>query len=95
VHRNDQRGRQGGKEEIAAGVMTPLLEAAGPAHGEHREYFFAKAAGIVAHDGQIGQHAGVPEQGADRQIGTDGDHVEHERRLEIGPEVALIGKGSM
>jgi hypothetical protein len=39
--------------------------------------------------GQIRQHTGVPEKGTDRQIGADRHHVEHQRRLKIGPQGSL------
>jgi hypothetical protein len=39
VHRDDQRGGQGGEKEVAAGIVAPDLELTGPAQGEYGENF--------------------------------------------------------
>ena len=75
VHRYHQRGGQGGKKQVAADVVAPLFVGAGPAQRQPGENFLAQAGGAVADARQVRQHAGVPEQAADRQIGADSHHV--------------------
>ena len=78
MDRDDQRCRQGGKEQIAAGIMPPLLMRAGPAHGEDGKYFLACSFGSVPDGRQVRQQPRIPEKAADRQIGADGNHVKHQ-----------------
>ena len=91
VNGNDQGGCQGGKKQIAAGIMPPLFMCAGPSQGENGKDFFADSRCPIPDGGQIRQHAGVPEQGTDGQIGADGNDIEHQRRLKIGPQGPLVG----
>ncbi len=79
MDRDDQRRGQRGEKEIAPRVVVPLALFAGPAQAQDGKYPLAGAGGPVAYGCQVRHQPGVPEQGAHRQVGADGHHVEHER----------------
>ncbi len=43
------------EEQIAAGIMTPLLVGSGPAQGKKFKHFITSPGGAISHYGQVRQ----------------------------------------
>ena len=67
--------------------MAPLAVATAPAHGEDAVEEFAQAGfAAVANRGEVGDHAEVPEDQGDREIGRDREDVPEQGRFEVLPD---------
>ena len=83
------RGERG-EEPVGPAVVLPLGVGALPAQRHHRVDLLLDAGGPVAESGDVGHEAHDEEHHADGQVGRDREHVPHQRRLEVRPEVALV-----
>ena len=91
VHREHQRRGQRGQVEVGPGVVPPLVVGALPAdRGQRVDLLAASPLDLVPHGGDVGNQAEDEERGRDREVGRDREHVPDQRRLEVGPEIALV-----
>ena len=87
VHRNDERRRQAGQQQVGGLVMVPVMRRSAPSHRQRAVDETADARlRPVAQRRQIGYETDEPEQRRDAQVGRDGEHVPDERALEVRPD---------
>ena len=94
VHREDERRGQGREEPVGAAVVLPLVSRAPPSPGRACR----RSGGASPWSGRAGRRCRAPgpmmkKTVLMRQIGRDGEHVPHQGRLEVGPQVALVRVG--
>src|SRR5438309_1629264 len=89
---NDPNARyQHAEVQVAARVVPPLLVGAKtPDRGGGVE-LLAQPRREVAHGGDVGNQPHDEEDGRDGEVRPDRELVPDERRLEVGPEAALVG----
>jgi len=93
VDGNHQGSGQSGEKKIGRSVVPPLLKGVAPVQGEEAVNPLPDAGGTVPHHGQVRDHARVPEKKTHGEVGGDGDDVKDQGRLEVRPEVPLVGVG--
>ena len=76
---------QSGKDEGERLPSLPVFGCSGPAKGENFIHLLAKALRSVAERGEVGHKPRVPEEHRHRKVGTDGEDVPHEGRIEVWP----------
>ena len=91
VHREHQRRRQAGQQQVRRLVAMPVPRRTAPAHRQHAVDHLRQAVlGAVAQRGQIGNQADEPEQQRDRDVGRDREHVPHQRAAELRPARPMV-----
>ena len=90
MDREHERRGQRRQEAVGPAVVPPLAVGALPAEGEHGVEAPAPAAGGVAQRRDVGDETDDEEHRADRQVRRDREHVPHQRRLEVRPQVTLV-----
>ena len=94
VHRDDQRRREAGEQQVRGLVAVPVPRRAAPAHREHAVDDPADARlRPVAQRRQVGDQADEPEQQRDGRVGRDGEHVPDQRAAELRPEAHRVRVG--
>ncbi len=92
VHRDDQRRGQAGEEDVGRHVVLPLADRAEPAQRSDRQQPLLRSGRrAVAQRRDIGDQPDEEEDQADREVGADGEHVPHQRRAEVGPQLPAVG----
>ncbi len=91
MHREDQRRREGGENEVRGFVVMPLPLGAPPAEGQGTVDELP-GAGLrpIANRRQVRDQADVPEQERDGSVDADREDVPEKRAPEIGPRAHLV-----
>ncbi len=90
VHREDQRRRDRGEDAVGAPVVAPLGIRPLPAQRHDRVDLLPDPCRLVTQRRDVRDQPDEEEHHADGQIRRDGEDVPDERRLEVGPEIALV-----
>jgi hypothetical protein len=87
VHREHQRRRERGEEEIHPREVPPLAIGVPPPHRQDGEDLLAHRVGLaVAEHRDVRDQPDVEEGARDGEIGEDREDVPDERALEVGPD---------
>ena len=93
VHGKNERGRKASEEQVSHLEVGPLAVAAAPAHGQQAvEGLAPPGRGTVADDAEVRDHAHVPEERGDGEVGRDREDVPLERGAELRPDAILVGQ---
>ena len=91
VHRDDERRRQPGQQQVRRFVAVPVVRRAAPAHGEHA---VDDAADLrlrpIAQRRQVRDQADEPEQQRHGGVRRDGEHVPDQRAPELRPDAHRV-----
>ena len=91
VHRDDERRREAGQDQVGRLVVGPVPGRAAPAHGEHAvDELDARVLRPVAQRREVGDQPHEPEQQRDRRVGRDREHVPDQRALEVRPDAHRV-----
>ena len=93
VDGEDQRRCKCCKEAVRLHVVAPLPIRAAPAQAHGAIDLRDHAPRPVAEGREVGNEADVEEDGRDCEVGRDRENVPHQRRLEVLPELTLVGVG--
>lgn len=93
VHGKHERGREARKEQVRHLEVGPLAVTAAPTHGQQAvERLAPPGRGPVADDAEVRDHAHVPEERGDGEVGRDCEDVPLKRGAELHPDTVLIGQ---
>ena len=91
VHRDDQRRREAGEQQVRRLVAVPVLRRAAPAHREHAVDDAADARlRSIAQRRQVGNQPDEPEQQRHRRVGRHREHVPDQRAAELRPDAHRV-----
>ena len=94
VDRKDQRGRESSQQQVRPLVAVPVAGRTSPAETEEPvAQRLQLGVGSVPHGGQVGNHAQVPEQQRDGEVGGHRKHIPQQWGAELRPHFHLIGNG--
>ena len=92
VHREHQRRRQAGEDQVRHLVVAASAGASRASRGR-RSRRRSGASRVLARSrmvAEIGDQADVPEEQRDREVGRDGEEVPQQRAAEVRPDAHLI-----
>ena len=91
VHGKHEGRPKACKEEVRHRDVGPLAVTAAPAHGQQAvESLAPPGRGTVADDAEVRNHAHVPEERGDGEVGRDREDVPLERGAELRPDAILV-----
>ena len=94
VHRDDQRRREPGQQQIRRLVAMPVMRRAAPSHRQRAvDHAADLRLGPVAQRREVGNQADEPEQQRHRRVCRDREHVPDERAAELRPHVHRVRVG--
>ena len=95
VHREHQRRRQPGEQEVGDLVVMPVARRPAPSEGKDAvDAPHPPRRRAVAERGKVGDEPQVPEEQRGDEVGGNGEHVPHQGALELWPDAvgARVGE---
>ena len=91
VHREHQRRRDAGEQQVRGLVALPVLGRAAPAERQHAVDTRARTRlRAIAQRGHVGHETGEPEQRRHGAVGRDREHVPDQRAAELRPQAHRV-----
>ena len=90
VHGQDERRRDRGEDAVGAAVVAPLRVRPLPAQRHDGVDLLLDPRRLIPQRRDVRHEADEEEHHADGEVRGDGEHVPHQRRLEVRPEIALV-----
>ena len=90
VHREDERRCQGRHIEVSPRVVAPLVVAPAPPQRRDGVQFLPPPRRLVSNRRDIRNEPEDQEESAHRQVCRHCEDIEHQRRFEIHPQLALV-----